>query len=40
VALLPSLDREGLAALREHEAAHAARKTVLGAIDRLLACAR
>jgi UDP-glucose 4-epimerase len=40
VALLPSLDRDALEALREHEAAHAARETVLGAIDRLLASAR
>jgi UDP-glucose 4-epimerase len=40
VALLPSLDHDALAALREHEAAHAARKTVLAAIDRLLASAR
>jgi UDP-glucose 4-epimerase len=36
VALLPSLDREALRTLREHEAANAARKTVLAAIDRLL----
>jgi UDP-glucose 4-epimerase len=36
VALLPSLDRDSLAALREHERDHAARSTVLQAIDRLL----
>ncbi|HSD79150.1 MAG TPA: NAD-dependent epimerase/dehydratase family protein [Solirubrobacteraceae bacterium] len=37
IALLPSLDPDGLRALRAHEAAHLARKTVLAAIDRLLA---
>ncbi len=37
IALLASLDRDALEALRTHEAAHAARKTVLAAIDGLLA---
>jgi UDP-glucose 4-epimerase len=37
VTLLPSLPSEDLAALREHEATHAARQSVLRAIDRLLA---
>ena len=36
VSLLPSMERDDLAALRAHEATNAARKTVLGAIDRLL----
>jgi UDP-glucose 4-epimerase len=36
LALLPSLSREDLTALREHEAAHAQRPTVLRGIDRLL----
>lgn len=35
VALLPSLPEEDLVALREHEAAHAARPEVLQAIDRI-----
>jgi UDP-glucose 4-epimerase len=34
--ILPSLSHEDLRALREHEAGHAARATVLRAIDRLL----
>ena len=37
LALLPSLSREDLAALREHEAAHAQRQSILRGIDRLLA---
>jgi UDP-glucose 4-epimerase len=37
VALLPSLSRPDLEALRDHERRHAGRRTVLGAIDRLLA---
>lgn len=37
VALLPSLEPDALGALRDHEAAHAARKSVLTAIDSLLA---
>ena len=37
VALLPSLPQESLEALREHEAAHRGRRTVLLAIDSLLA---
>ncbi|HYF25114.1 MAG TPA: NAD-dependent epimerase/dehydratase family protein [Baekduia sp.] len=40
IALLPSLRPADLAALREHEAAHAARDSVLHAIDGLLASAR
>jgi UDP-glucose 4-epimerase len=36
LAMLPSLPREDLAALREHEAAHANRTSVLRGIDRLL----
>lgn len=36
LALLPSLRPDDLRALREHEAAHAARSTVLRGIDRLL----
>jgi UDP-glucose 4-epimerase len=36
LALLPSLGAEDLAALREHEAAHARRQSVLRGIDRLL----
>jgi len=35
IALLPSLDADGLRALHEHEAAHQARATVLAAIERL-----
>jgi hypothetical protein len=35
--MLADLDAPALERLREHEAAHAARKTVLGAIDRVLA---
>jgi UDP-glucose 4-epimerase len=35
IALLPSLDADGLRALHEHEAAHQARKAVLTAIERL-----
>jgi UDP-glucose 4-epimerase len=35
--LLPSLSPADLAALRDHEARHAQRRSVLGAIDRLLA---
>jgi UDP-glucose 4-epimerase len=35
--LLPSLERPGLEALRAHEQEHAARRTVLAAIDALLA---
>jgi UDP-glucose 4-epimerase len=37
LAVLPSLSREDLEALREHEAANARRQTVLRGIDRLLA---
>ena len=37
IALLSSLEGDALAALRDHEAAHAARKTVLAAMDALLA---
>ncbi|QEC48690.1 NAD-dependent epimerase/dehydratase family protein [Baekduia soli] len=37
IGLLPSMDRAGLTALRAHEAQGAARQSVLGAIDRLLA---
>jgi hypothetical protein len=37
IALLPSLERGDLAALRDHEASHAGRTTVLRAIDGLLA---
>ncbi len=37
VGLLPSLDSEALGALRDHEAGNAARKSVLTAIDSLLA---
>jgi UDP-glucose 4-epimerase len=40
VSLLGDLDDQALARLREHEATHAARKTVLGAIDRILARGR
>ena len=36
VALLASLDPDALEALREHEASHASRKTVLAAMDALL----
>jgi UDP-glucose 4-epimerase len=35
VALLPSLDQDGLKALYEHETAHRGRRTVLSAIERL-----
>jgi UDP-glucose 4-epimerase len=35
VALLPSLDQDGLRALYEHETAHRGRRTVLSAIERL-----
>jgi hypothetical protein len=37
IELLPSLERPGLEALRAHEREHAARRTVLAAIDALLA---
>lgn len=37
IALLPSLEAPALEAIRAHEAAHDARKTVLAAMDRLLA---
>jgi UDP-glucose 4-epimerase len=37
VGMLADLDAPALERLREHEAAHAARKTVLGAIDQVLA---
>ncbi|MCW2983220.1 MAG: hypothetical protein JWR63_790, partial [Conexibacter sp.] len=37
LAVLPSLGPEDLRALRDHEAANAARATVLKGIDRLLA---
>jgi UDP-glucose 4-epimerase len=36
IGLLPSLDREDLERLRDHERAHAGRRTVLAAIDGLL----
>jgi UDP-glucose 4-epimerase len=35
IALLPSLDREGLRALHEHETAHRGRRAVISAIERL-----
>jgi UDP-glucose 4-epimerase len=40
IALLPSMEPDGLEALREHEAAHANRREVLVAIDSLLARAK
>jgi hypothetical protein len=36
IEVLPSLERPGLEALREHEREHAGRRTVLAAIDALL----
>ncbi len=36
LAVLPSLSQDDLRALRDHEATHAARQTVLRGIDRLL----
>ena len=36
IGVLPSLERPGLEALREHEREHAGRRTVLAAIDALL----